>query len=80
MSDASASGVVNAGSYSTLGGLIGMNAGLVERSTANGRVNGSSTQTFGGLVGINRGIFRNSIASGEAALQKIAGLNLGVIE
>ncbi|WP_430506977.1 GLUG motif-containing protein [Burkholderia sp. BCCCDS15] len=78
--DASASGVVNAGSYSTLGGLIGMNAGLVERSAANGRVNGSSTQTFGGLVGINRGIFRNSIASGEAALQKIAGLNLGVIE
>ncbi|MDN7488397.1 filamentous hemagglutinin N-terminal domain-containing protein [Burkholderia sp. AU45274] len=78
--DASASGTVGAGCYATLGGLIGLNAGLVERSAANGRVNGSSTQTFGGLVGINRGIFRNSIASGEAGLQKIAGLNLGVIE
>ena len=40
----------------------------------------SSYQTLGGLVGINRGIFRNSIAVGEAGLQKIAGLNLGVIE
>lgn len=78
--DASASGMVGAGCYSTLGGLIGMNTGFVERSVASGRVNGSSGQTFGGLVGINRGIFRNSIASGEAALQKIAGLNLGVIE
>jgi len=57
-----------------------VNAGLVERAAASGRVNGSSSQTFGGLVGINRGIFRNSVTSGEAALQKIAGLNLGVIE
>ncbi|AOJ31476.1 GLUG motif-containing protein [Burkholderia metallica] len=78
--DASASGTVSAGYCATLGGLVGLNAGLVERAAASGRVNGSSSQTFGGLVGINRGIFRNSIASGEAALQKIAGLNLGLIE
>lgn len=80
VTDASASGTVGAGCYATLGGFVGMNAGLVERAAASGRVNGSSTQTFGGLVGINRGTFRNSIVSGEAALQKIAGLNLGVIE
>ncbi|MEN8511901.1 GLUG motif-containing protein [Burkholderia sp. RS02] len=80
MRDVSASGTVGAGYYSTLGGLVGLNAGLVERAAASGRVNGSSNQTFGGLVGINRGIFRNSVTSGEAALQKIAGLNLGVIE
>ncbi|MBN3771579.1 GLUG motif-containing protein [Burkholderia sp. Se-20378] len=78
--DASASGTVGAGCYATLGGLIGLNAGLVERSAASGRINVSSYQTLGGLVGINRGTFRNSIASGEAGLQKIAGLNLGVIE
>ncbi|MCU9954817.1 filamentous hemagglutinin N-terminal domain-containing protein [Burkholderia sp. BKH01] len=81
MRDVSASGTVGAGYYcATLGGLVGLNAGLVERAAASGRVNGSSSQTFGGLVGINRGIFRNSVTSGEAALQKIAGLNLGVIE
>ncbi len=81
MRDVSASGTVGAGYYgATLGGLVGVNAGLVERAAASGRVNGSSSQTFGGLVGINRGIFRNSVTSGEAALQKIAGLNLGVIE
>ncbi|OXJ20017.1 GLUG motif-containing protein [Burkholderia sp. AU6039] len=78
--DASASGTVGAGYYATLGGLIGLNAGFVERSAASGRINVSSYQTLGGLVGINRGIFRNSIAVGEAGLQKIAGLNLGVIE
>ncbi|EKS9796464.1 MULTISPECIES: two-partner secretion domain-containing protein [Burkholderia] len=78
--DATASGTVSAGYYATLGGLIGLNAGLVERSGASGRINVSSYQTLGGLVGINRGIFRNSFVSGEAALQRIAGLNLGVIE
>lgn len=78
--DASASGAVRAGYYATLGGLIGLNAGFVERSAASGRINVSSYQTFGGLVGVNRGTFRNSITSGEAALQKVAGLNLGVIE
>ncbi|BAX57549.1 GLUG motif-containing protein [Burkholderia stabilis] len=80
MTDVSASGAIWAGYCATLGGLVGLNAGLVERSAASSRINGSSNQTFGGLVGINRGTFRNSGTSGDAALQKIAGLNLGVIE
>ncbi|MDN7702244.1 filamentous hemagglutinin N-terminal domain-containing protein [Burkholderia semiarida] len=80
MRDVSAWGTVGAAYCATLGGLVGLNAGLVERGEASGRVDGRPNQTFGGLVGINRGIFRNSIVSGEAALQKIAGLNLGVIE
>ncbi|MFH5254232.1 GLUG motif-containing protein [Burkholderia semiarida] len=80
MRDVSAWGTVGAAYCATLGGLVGLNAGLVERGDASGRVDGRPNQTFGGLVGINRGIFRNSTVSGEAALQKIAGLNLGVIE
>ncbi|KVS36076.1 GLUG motif-containing protein [Burkholderia ubonensis] len=84
IADASASGTVGGGCYATLGGLVGQNAGIVERSVASGRINGSSAsswrQTYGGLVGINRGVFRQSGTAGEAALQQLAGLNLGVIE
>ncbi|WP_029226553.1 GLUG motif-containing protein [Burkholderia ubonensis] len=84
IADASASGTVGGGCYATLGGLVGQNAGIVGRSVASGRINGSSAsswrQTYGGLVGINRGVFRQSGTAGEAALQQLAGLNLGVIE
>ncbi|KVN30637.1 filamentous hemagglutinin [Burkholderia pyrrocinia] len=79
----SASGTVSGGCQATLGGLVGLNAGLVENSTASGRVNNStssSKQVYGGLVGVNRGTFRWSYAVGAAAQQKLAGINLGVIE
>ncbi|KML10179.1 MULTISPECIES: two-partner secretion domain-containing protein [Burkholderia] len=80
----SASGTVSGGCQATLGGLVGLNAGLVESSAASGRVNNSAysswQQVYGGLVGVNRGTFRWSHAVGAAAQQKIAGVNLGVIE
>ncbi|QFS36703.1 two-partner secretion domain-containing protein [Burkholderia cepacia] len=80
----SASGTVGGGCQATLGGLVGLNAGLVESSAASGRVNNSGysswRQVYGGLVGVNRGTFRWSHAVGAAAQQKIAGVNLGVIE
>jgi filamentous hemagglutinin family protein len=80
LTDVSASGAVSAGYYATLGGLVGMNAGQVERSVASGPIKWMSGQTFGGLVGVNRGVFRHSGTPGDAALQKVAGINTGVIE
>ncbi|KAG8153029.1 filamentous hemagglutinin [Burkholderia catarinensis] len=84
VADTSASGTVGGGCAATLGGLIGQNVGEVLRSVASGKVNGNSSsswrQTFGGLVGVNRGVFRQSGTAGQAALQQLAGLNLGVIE
>jgi filamentous hemagglutinin family protein len=48
------------------GGLVGNNAGLIDRSHASGNVNGSRDNDVGGLVGSNRrtGIIRESSASG----------------
>lgn len=57
-------GNIDGGTYSTVGGLVGINKGKIESSFFNGTVSGYAE--IGGLVGVNDGIIRFSLASGKA--------------
>ena len=61
ITDSSSTGNVTGGS--TVGGLIGINAGSISGSSASGSVTGQSE--VGGLVGHNAGAITNSTASGS---------------
>lgn len=65
----------------TVGGLAGVNRGLVSNSYSGGGVTGSST--VGGLVGVNRGTVGNSYSdgsvSGDWAVGGLVGHNSGAV-
>jgi len=58
-----------------LGGLVGDNRGIIERSSASGAVEGADDDV-GGLVGYNRGVIRHSFATSKvtAADERVGGL------
>ena len=79
--------VTSTGANSTIGGLVGANAGTITSSTALAAVTSTgANSTVGGLVGINTGTITNSVASGvviSTGANSIAGdfvgANLGII-
>lgn len=74
--------MVSGGSYTTMGGLIGLNKGSVRQSVASGKINVPSSgyyQTYGGLVGANYGEMLYNGVSGNALLVPLAGINQGII-
>lgn len=69
ITDSRASGTATTRSFFRgAGGLVGNNAGLIDRSHASGDANGGQDSAVGGLVGENtrRGTIRDSSASGTA--------------
>lgn len=58
-----------------VGGLVGLNAGIIEHSSAAGTTSASGISSFaGGLVGNNRGTILRSYALGEAQGSPVGGL------
>jgi len=65
----------------TVGGLVGLNQGVIWRSYVTGRVRGdedSGGEAVGGLVGINRGVVGGSYATGEVSGDERVGGLVGV--
>ncbi len=76
----SATGSVNAGNLSYVGGLVGSNnqgGSLIDRSFASGPVNVGDGGVGGGLVGINGGVIQKSSASGPVGQSSPHILTLG---
>ncbi|MCF1369853.1 filamentous hemagglutinin N-terminal domain-containing protein [Burkholderia cenocepacia] len=80
-----AHGNVTVDGIGTLGGLVGLNEGLVETSDAHGTVTASDDSTAGGLVGVNNGSIDAARAFGNVRAGKsskaggLAGVNAGYI-
>ncbi|WMD19074.1 filamentous hemagglutinin N-terminal domain-containing protein [Achromobacter seleniivolatilans] len=83
----SASGLVG-GSRDTIiynvamGGLVGINEGMVHSSTTSSQVSTRYHQnsTIGGLVGKNYGTFKGNTTTGQASTINAAGVNQGTID
>src|SRR5262244_3474436 len=77
ISNVSATGIVQVGSGSTAGGLVGQNLGSISNSFASVDVGGPNVANLqaGGLVGNNSGTIRSSVALGnvQAGDASIAG-------
>jgi filamentous hemagglutinin family protein len=80
-----ASGGVSTGDEVQIGGLVGQNAGLIERSAANVSVGGLASY-LGGLVGENDGTITQCYETGQINSQHpslpggLVGFNTGTIE
>lgn len=65
----------NVSGGANVGGLAGLNASVIERSSANGLTSASGIASFvGGLVGNNRGRISRSYALGQAQGSPVGGL------
>ncbi len=81
--------VTSSGANSWLGGLIGVNAGLITNSSSSGPVNGTSDSLLGGFAGLNLGLIQNSFTTASADVTGtgsnnfiggFAGVNFGTID
>jgi filamentous hemagglutinin family protein len=64
----------------TMGGLVGLNRGLVSGSSSSSSFHVYDAAKTGGLVGMNQGRMEYNTALGAAALLRPAGVNQGIIE
>ncbi|WZB72136.1 hypothetical protein WJ968_11435 [Achromobacter xylosoxidans] len=64
----------------TMGGLVGLNRGLVSGSTSSNSFHVYDASRTGGLVGMNQGVMQYNTALDGAAQLRPAGTNQGIIE
>lgn len=68
--------------YVTMGGLVGINEGLVSHSITNSKLSLRNHRyaIFGGLAGINYGTFKSNTVFGEATAAPLVGINQGAVD